>query len=202
MKRFAITILIASTLIGGTGCLQTLRDWRDWVKDIPKPPIENGDNGNDTNGIPDNIDSLPAGTRWIYGADISGWPKTINLTSATIHYGADKVTVTYDRLQEIPPWYVPGDPNNVHNVNGSIWLVREFQGQWYIGTFEYLRVGQQTKEFLTYAPQYRFEPQVGDRIGFMVSTTARNEPGTVVTGDPDSPYQERSNILWMEFGDP
>lgn len=141
---------------------------------------------------------IPSHWQWIYGRNIAHWPVTINLSSATVHYNAHKVTVKYDRLQQIPAWNVPGDKNNVTNVNGSIWLIREFEGQWYIGTFEYLRVGQETKEFLTYAPQFQFAPKPGDRIGFMVSTMARAEDGTVSGGQV---YRERSNILWMTWGE-
>jgi len=138
---------------------------------------------------------FPAGIRWVYGKDISGWPVTINLSSAT--HTRRSVTVRYDRLQDIPAWNVPDDPNNHNNVNGCIWLVREFQGQWYIGTFDYLRVGQTTKEYGA-APQYMFDPRPGDRIGFMVSTMARapKEDGTLAAGVH---YRERSNIFWTEW---
>lgn len=136
---------------------------------------------------------FPAGIRWVYGRDIASWPVTINLSSAT--HTRKSVTVRYDRLQDIPAWYVPGDPNNHNNVNGCIWLVREYQGVWYIGTFDYLRVGQMTKDFGP-APNYMFDPRPGDRIGFMVSTMARAEDGTYANGQV---YRERSNIYWTTW---
>jgi hypothetical protein len=138
---------------------------------------------------------FPSGTQWIFGSDISGWAQTINLSSPNIRrvggHEPWEVSVKYDRLQDIPA-------DNEHNVNGSIWLIREFEGQWYAGTIDYLRVGQMSKGFNTSAA-YKLLPQSGDRIGVMVSTMNRSYDGTIVRGDPRSPYRERSNIAWTTW---
>lgn len=132
---------------------------------------------------------FPDGTQWIYGKDVSGWPRTINITSAS--HDRRSVTLEYDRLNEIPRW--DADHNRAQNVNGNIWLIRQYNGVWYISTFDYLRVGQTTKAF---GPGPLFRPQEGDKIGFMVSTMARAENGTVARGVT---YQERSNIFWTTW---
>ena len=165
---------------------------REWFKPKPKPnpPLD-----------------LPDGTQWVFGFDIDGWRETMKLTNAQLTpkgfdgkgnplwqvYGLD-----YTRLQDIPRYYVPGDPNNVYNVNGSVWLIREFKGQWYCGTIDYLRVGQREKEFAI-NDAFLLDPKPGDRVGFMVSTMNRKYDGTIVTGDPESPYRERSNIVWITW---
>ncbi len=141
---------------------------------------------------------LPSGTQWIFGTDISGWPENFKMNGVTIHPAANgvthHVTLDYSGLQEIPAWNVPGDPQNVHNVNGSAWVAREFNGQWYMGTFEYLRVGQQYKEIAASA-SWQFVPQSGDVVGFMVSTVHR-PPNLGGTRSGGQVYQERSDIFW------
>ena len=147
---------------------------------------------------PSDRSDFPDGAQWVDGRNIEHWPVTIRLKSATVESllsHRHRVTVAYDRLQDIPAWNVPGDPNNVHNVNGSLWLLRAFEGQWYVGTIEYLRVGETTKIFDS-SPAYRFMPQSGDRVGFMVSTTARQENGTIADGVT---YQERSHVVWIQW---
>jgi len=145
----------------------------------------------DSDSQPDT--SIPAHWKWVLGSDISDWPVTINLKSADVTHKGGRlhwVTVDYDRLQEIP-----AHKKNPHNVNGSLWLIREYQGQWYIGTIDYLRVGQTSKEFAS-SPSFLFMPKPGDRVGFMVSTVNRSYYGTVARGVT---YRERSNIVWVTW---
>ena len=152
----------------------------------------------------DTTTGFPSGTQWIfYKGSPWNWPVTINLTHAAVRVNAKgsgyhEVVVRYDHLQNLPSHYVPGDPNNVHNVNGSIWLLRQYNGQWYMGTIDYLRKGQMNKYFRQ-SPSYYFVPRSGDRVGFMVSTVNRNYNGTIVTGDGNSPYRQRSNIAWVTW---
>jgi hypothetical protein len=197
MKR-PLTALAIITL---TGCatLDQIRELIPEIPDRPKPeqPDQPADPKPESNPL-----GLPEGTRWIYGPDVSHWPETIPLHSARIiplnrPNNYHRVIVSYDHLQTLPAWYQNPDPKqlNPHNVNGSIWIVREFRGQWYIGTIDYLRKGQTVKDFAA-IPEYQMEPKSGDRIGVMVSTTSRQWDGTRVDGDPRSPYRERSNIVW------
>jgi hypothetical protein len=143
---------------------------------------------------------FPEGTIWMYGPDISSWPVTIPLHSGKITRKAGTyhtAHVDYDHLQTLPKWHQDPDPQNLnqHNVNGTIWVLRKFRGQWIMGSIDYLRVNQRTKDFDA-IPAYNIEPMPGERVGLMVSTTSRQWDGTRVDGDPNEPYRERSNVVW------
>ena len=192
--KTALTSLMALATVGLLCSCEYDGRWDRTSEQVEQPSSGGGETSTSSD--------FPSGTQWIFGSDISGWPVTMNLSSASIrHVGgheAWQVDVKYDRLQDIPAYYVPGDPDNRHNVNGSIWLIRQYQGQWYAGTIDYLRVGQMWKRFNT-GHAYKLTPQSGDRIGVMVSTMNRSYNGTVVRGDPNSPYRERSNIAWTTW---
>ena len=134
---------------------------------------------------------------WVSSAvQIANWPRTIKLVAS--HQG-NVINMEYDRLQDIPPSTVPvgslSGKSNPYNVNGNCWVVRKFQGIWYISTFDYLRRGQ-TSKHIGISPDYRFTPKSGDPIGVLVSTKARETDGTVVNG---TVYRERSNISWFTW---
>lgn len=148
---------------------------------------------------------IDAKWQWVWAkGDVENWPVTINLSAVRLVCKAGsihQVFVTYDRLQAIPAYSVPGDPANVHRVNGSIWMIREYPAgscAWYIGTIDYLRQGQMEKVFDAIG-QWMVEPVPGAKVGFMVSTMSRTYNGTIVQGDPESPYRERSNIVWTTW---
>ena len=163
---------------------------REWFRPKPKP-------------LPEDIDPT-----WKRGAwdrtRIDEWPVTITVSDASIRYVGGhepwEVSVKYDHLQSLPAWYQQPDPDglNKHNVNGTIFLVREYRGETVFASIDYLRVGQTAKRFVT-APQYLIEPMPGEPIGVLVSTTARQWDGTRVDGDPKSPYRERSNVTWTTW---
>ncbi len=199
MRLMRITLLLA--ILAGTGCatwdIQRQIDRLPWRRDKSKPEAP---------AFPpaptaDNPLGLPDGTQWVHGRNITHWPEIFTMHGATVHPHPNgvnhRVTLSYSGLQDIPAWNVPGDPNNVHNVNGNVWFVREFRGQWYIGTFEYLRVGQTNKD-MSASPAWMFMPESGDWLGFMVSTLARHpkENGTIADGVT---YQGRSNIVWVTW---
>ena len=201
MKKYigsaAGPVFVSACLLLGGGCELEVEDGSEARAPTREAP-SSGDGGEESG---ERSSAFPSNWKWIHGTDISHWPETINLRSVTLHRGSGNihhVTFDYDRLQDIPPYYVPGDSNNVHNVNGSAWVIREYDGQWYIGTFEYMRVGQRTKE-MGFSPAWKLMPRPGDRIGFMLSTINRSFNGTIVTGDPNSPYRERSNIVWVTW---
>ena len=173
MKQVILILLAAIAL---TGCKT------DWWDQLPTPiPTPQPD----PTPAPDpDLD----GVTWIYGRNISEWPMTIKLSN--VGHNRKKVWMTYDRLQDIP---AADNVPNPCNVNGSIWLIRWFKGVKYCGTFDYLRVGQMSKEFGA-SPEYQFDPKPGDKFGIMVSTMARAENGTVAKGVT---YQERSNVFWL-----
>lgn len=194
-------------LVGLAGLLVALGC--ESASEHPSDSVGGGAASGETETVNDAGESTPAGEnqsdippdwKWVFGPDVSNWPVTINLYGATVRRGAPGhehlVQVNYsDRLRQIPAWNVPGDPKNVHNVNGTIWLIREYQGQWYIGTIDYLRVGQTSKYFAE-SPAYYFTPKPGDKVGFMVGTVSREWDGTRSGGQV---YRERSNITWVTW---
>ena len=195
MKKAIVSILFMVLLLANTGCFQTVGRVWDWYQN--RPPAEQPE--------PERPTDIQAEWRLApWDRDVTAWDKTITLYAASISYvgGHDpwEVYVEYDRLQLLPAWFQHPDPNNLnqHNVNGSIWLIREFRGDTIIGTIDYLRVGQQTKRFAL-RDEWLIDPEPGDWIGVMVSTTARQWDGTRVDGDPRSPYRQRSNITWTEW---
>jgi hypothetical protein len=110
------------------------------------------------------------------------------------------VTVAGDPLAGYPAWFQSPDPSgyNENNVNGTIWIIRRYQGQWLMGSIDYLRVGQTSKGF-SVQPAFRISADSGEPVGVMVSTVARQWDGTRVDGDPRAPYRERSNIFWLTW---
>jgi hypothetical protein len=147
--------------------------------------------------------SLPRGTQWIYGSDISSWAQNITLSSARVtrEGGANNYHTAYVKYSpDLPVWKQNPDPAgyNENNVVATIWLLREFEGRWYMGSFDYLRKGQFTKKFAA-LPAFKVEPRSGEPIAFMVSTVARQWDGTRVDGDPNSPYRWRSNLYWTTW---
>lgn len=169
------------------------------------PWRRNRDEDKGTSEFPEGTSEFPEGTRWIYGDDISSWPKTIKLEGASIsRQGGPNnyhtVSLHNDALKGFPAWYQNPDPDNYnqHNVNGTIWILRKYKGEWLMGSIDYLRVGQISKGFAV-VPQYQIESQPGEPVGVMVSTTSRQWDGTRVDGDPNSPYRFRSNVVWTTW---
>jgi len=167
------------------GCI-TIPDWQDHQPTYPVP-IPTPD------PVPDPAPADPdlEGVTWIYGRNISQWPKTIKLTN--VRRVGGNIHFDYDRLQDIP---AADNVPNPADVNGNVWLVRWFNGIKYCGTFEWLTRGKLWVGFGP-APKYQFDPKPGDRYGIMVSTMARNEcDGTVAGGVT---YRERSNVVWLTW---
>jgi hypothetical protein len=137
---------------------------------------------------------------FIDGSNISGWSQTINITSFNVvHKGSGiwNSSFNYTRLCDISAHEINGKPNP-DNINGCCWFVRKYEGVWYCGTYDYLRVCQKEKEFHT-APAYKMMPKKGDDVGLVISTINRSYNGTVVGS---TTYRERSNIYWLPDGWP
>ena len=87
-------------------------------------------------------------------------------------------------------------------VNANPWAIVNINGQWYGGTFEYLRTGQTSKpmgvlaktggygDHFKVSPLSSWTPRSGERIGLMVSGLARGSMRNV---------QERSNISMVTW---
>lgn len=187
MRRAVLLALVAVQL---AGCASI----RDWIEERRKPKL-----------LPEDIDP-----RWRRGVwdrtRVDDWPVTIKAVGASLHWVGGhepwEVRVSYERLQDIPKWFQEPDPDppgyNKKNVNGTIFLVREFRGEWVFASIDYLRVGQTAKRFAL-SPEWLIEHNPGKPVGVLVSTVARQWDGTRVDGDPGAPYRERSNIVWTKW---
>ena len=206
MKNILIIPVVIASAMLFAGCEPISGDFELDNEPLELPEATENTNIDDTTPVAgEGPMGLPAGTQWIYGKDISHWRETIHLSGATItfiksHNNYHRVTVDGDPLRGFPAWYQNPDPRgyNDNNVNGTIWILRKYQGQWYMGSIDYLRVGQTSKNFAV-LPQYQIEARSGEKVGVMVSTVAREWDGTRVDGDPRSPYRYRSNIVWTTW---
>lgn len=122
------------------------------------------------------------------GKNVSGWPETTTLRASI---SGDKVKLNYGKAREWPA------------VNGSCanaWAIVNIDGNWYAGTFEWLRPGQTEKEAYTLdgshgdhfkaQPLSSWRPRSGEVFGLMVSGLCR---------DGNRNVQERSNICMVRW---
>ena len=85
-------------------------------------------------------------------------------------------------------------------MNANPWVFANIGGQWYAGTFEWLRYGQTSKpkgvldgslgNHIKVSPMSSWYPRSGERIGLMVSGLARTSSRNV---------RERSNIVMVTW---
>ena len=123
--------------------------------------------------------------------DITGWSETATLNA---HVGGGTISMPYSKSQVWPAR---------DGVNANPWAIVNINGQWYAGTFEYLRAGQTAKpmgvlaktggfgDHFKVAPLSSWTPRSGERFGIMVSGLAR---GTSLRN-----VQERSNISMVTW---
>ena len=137
------------------------------------PPATNLPPDAVTNALPP-VAGLPAGfpseidgpVKWCHPS-VADWPVTSTL-SASI--GGGQIRLTYDRAKVWPA---------VDNVVGNPWAIVKINGQWYAGTWEYLRPGQTAKpmavldgskgDHFKVSPLNKWRPSSGERFGLMVS---------------------------------
>ncbi len=170
------TILTLLTVLTLTGCA-TLDRIRDLIPEIPERPAPEQP-----------ANEFPPGVRWLH-ADVSGWPVTTQITSVTFSSG--QIRFPFDAANR---WTVRTDAGTTTPVIGNPWIVFEYQGQWYAGTWEWLRPGQTSKPMrvvdgahIKRAPiPTSWRPKSGQRVGIMVSTHARSRVFD----------RERSNLVW------
>ena len=128
---------------------------------------------------------IPVGTIWLHN-DVSAWPVTASL-EASIAGG--QIQMKYDKAKVWP---------DVDGVNANPWAIVNIDGQWYAGTFEWLRKGQTSKpvgvldgskgDHFKRDPLNKWNPKSGERFGVMVSGLARSTSRNV---------SERSNVSWV-----
>jgi len=165
-----VVLIGVSMMLIGVGC--------EYESDetVDDPESQSGDTG--SVAAPVNSKDL-AGVTFIYGCDVSMWPKTITLTSEV---SGPTIYLYYDVMQDWPAWH-----NNEWNVNANCWVIFTYKGTKYASTFDYLRRGQVEKEsnFSIPTPEGLWRPSSGETIAVMVSGMARDARRTV---------NERSNV--------
>jgi hypothetical protein len=123
---------------------------------------------------------------WI-DPDISGWPETSRITSASI--GNPPICIDHTKAGR---WPVKD------GLEGNPWVIAHVNGRWYAATYEWLSPGQICKgihagnigEHIGRAPLSGWRPRSGELVGLMVSARARFSPDTV---------RERSNVVWLRW---
>ena len=133
-------------------------------------------------GFPAEIDGP---IQWLH-TDVSSWPQTASLSASV---GGGSISMPYSKAKVWPA---------VDGVNANPWVIAKVNGQWYAGTFEWLRHGQTAKPMsvlsggghIKVAPMSSWRPRSGERIGLMVSGLARTSMRNV---------KERSNVVMVTW---
>ena len=108
---------------------------------------------------------------WLHH-NVSGWAVTSTLTDVNIY--PDKLCLSHTKAGQ---W-----PRNGDGWEGNPWIFAKVDGQWYAGTYEWLRPGQICKGItkdnigahIKRAPlDASWRPTSGQTYGFMLSTPAR-----------------------------
>jgi hypothetical protein len=123
----------------------------------------------------DEID--PNQITWLH-ANISDWTVSSTITGVTLP-GAGGTMCIFHTEAGAWPLYV----DNGVEGEGNAWIFANIGGQWYGGTFEWLRPGQQCKPVITrenigphvkQSPLSSWVPQSGEVVGVAMSTPARS----------------------------
>ncbi len=136
-------------------------------------------------------DGLPAPLVWL-DADISAWPVVSPLAASvaggTLHLQyshASAWPVARQRAKD-------GGP-----LVGNVWVIARIEGTWYAATWDWMRLGQQSKAaaslrgtggHIQHAPLNRWTPSPGEPLGLIVSTPARGAERT---------RNERTGVAWI-----
>jgi hypothetical protein len=169
----------------GTEVRQTIR--HNVAGFTPNPPPPNPGGGGGSGGVIEQP-GLPFSLRdvtWL-DADVSGWRVTSQITDITID--RDTICIYHTKAGR---WPESG------GGEGNPWVFGNVGGRWYAATYEWLRPGQTCKHIersgewgigphTKSPPLETWAPRKGERVGFMVSTFARDSSRT---------SNERSNIV-------
>lgn len=117
---------------------------------------------------------------WLH-RDVSSWPATSTVTGTRI--SPNEICIFHNEAGQWPTSLF-GDPGQEIQVEGNPWIFAQIGGQWYGATWDWLRVGQECKgeslkslgsEQIRIPPlDASWVPKVGDTIGLMMSTRARD----------------------------
>jgi hypothetical protein len=144
---------------------------------------------------PKPIEEFPENTIWL-NHDISNWPATATIREVIINEREIRFPYTHANKWPAHPAVKSKDGGD---INGNVWLIAQPDGiNWYAVTWEWLRVGQQSKPQAAFNNDHVkrrefnewFPPKSGEKIGFMVSGFARDHNRTI---------EERSNIIWTTW---
>src|SRR5262249_53940931 len=119
--------------------------------------------------------------------DVSGWPETSRITSASI--GDPPICFYHTKAGQWPV---------ADGAEGNPWIFVNMDGRWYGATFEWLSPGQQCKyvtrdnigAHIGRSPLTGWRPRSGEVVGLMVSGLARSRVETV---------HERSNVVMVRW---
>jgi hypothetical protein len=119
--------------------------------------------------------------------DVSGWPETSRVTSASID--DPPICIHHTKAGR---WPVKD------GAEGNPWIFVNLNGRWYGSTFEWLSPGQECKYVtrdnigghIGRSPLTGWRPRSGELVGLMVSARARSGADTV---------QERSNVVMVRW---
>jgi hypothetical protein len=130
---------------------------------------------------------------WLH-TNVSGWTQTSTITA--IVFFKDAVEVKHTMAGKWPTF--KNEKGKL--IEGNPWVIGFFEGKWYAATYEWLEKGQ-TKKYVTADDigehtkkeplRYKWNPQPGEVVGFMISGTARDNNRTA---------QERSDIVFVKWG--
>lgn len=168
-----------------TGCTTTEEQVRDIVIEI----LSEVDNEVDIEQpvkeepVAPVIHNAPIDIQYLHTADVKDW-KVVTPLNVTL-------TDKYIQLDYTASWKPKGD------VAGNLWLIVQHDGRWIASTCEWLREGQKLKQkkcvsgdHIKREPLKDYAPVKGEKIGFFVSTLAR---------DSRRNGNERSEIAWVTW---
>lgn len=139
---------------------------------------------------PRTVPSDFSGVTWLH-TDVSDWKQTAKLREVRVT--SSRITLDYDKADVWPGR--KSDP--VVNANPWIFVPKEDGSGWYAATWEWMKVGQTTKnrssvagDHIKKSPLNDFKPVAGATYGFMVSGLARDSTRNV---------KERSNVVMVKW---
>jgi lysophospholipase L1-like esterase len=152
-----------------------------------------------------NTDDLTAAEinniRWSFGPDVSQWPITSSLNSVT--FNGNEICTYYSKVGSWPA-YRPYTDFSI-DAEANPWIIVKINGQWNACPYEWYYVGTQCRDDMSATVLKEsdrcsiasWNPVVGEKVCFMVTTLARNNIytwGSDVNGKPYAHQNQRTNI--------
>ena len=184
---YNVTATMTTTL--GTEIRHTIRFNVGGIAPLPPPGGGGGGIIEDPN-LPFSLSEVT----WLH-TNVSGWPATSRITDISIT--PTEICIEHTKSGRWPTFR--GDGGVI--AEGNPWVFANVGGKWYAATYEFLRSGQTCKHIerrgewglgahTKREPLESWVPRKGERVGFMVSTPARDSTRT---------SNERSNIMMVTW---